>query len=413
MPLFITQFFGAFNDNFLKNAIVIMVAYRQLSDSAEIAMVSNLAAGLFILPYFLFSALAGQLADKFDRAPYCRWVKLWEIALMVLAAAGFYFRSAGFLLGVLFFMGMQSTFFGPAKYSLLPTHLREDELLGGNSWIEGGTYIAIMLGITLSGLLVNLPGGTFICSAVLVIFAVAGYLASCFIPSAPAADAGMKTDFNLFCQTWKILYENVWCQVTVRRCVLSVSVFWMAGALLVSQMPPFVKCYLGGSERICTIFFVLFAVGVGIGSGAVNLLLRRSDINMAVIGAVVLMGVFTADFAVMSSVLPPVKELVPDVKLYGSLHFWRSIGDVLMAAICGGIWAVSVQSLMQKSSDKRVLARVIAGNNIVNSLFMAGGAAVTVALLKCGLTLAWIFGIMALFIIASAFYTLKLIGKRL
>ena len=413
LPLFTAQFFGAVNDNFLKNAMLIMVTYQLGRNSSEIGGISNLAAGLFILPYFLFSAVAGQLADKFDKAPYCRWIKLWEVILMLIACLGFYLKSLPLLLVILFFMGAQSTFFSPAKYALLPTHLKDEELLAGNVWIGGGTYLAILCGVVSGGVVISLPHGDILCGILLTTMAVLGYAASRHIPSAPAAVPEQRIDWNIFRQTWKIMACEIWRHPVIRRCVYSVTVFWLAGSLYITQMPLFTKLKLGGNEFVCTFFFVLFSVGIGIGAGIVNKMLKGAvKLTGAYIFCIAGMGLFTLDIAYLAWQLPTLPELVDTAVLLKKFVFYRVVFDLLMIAVCGGIWSVPLQALMQKSAEKNVLSKVIAGNNVANSFYMAAGAIVSAAVLRLGVSVAWIFAGVAAVIFYAAYFTVPLVANK-
>lgn len=412
LPLFATQFFGAFNDNFLKNALLVMVAYGGTRSTGEVGMLSNLAAGLFIMPYFIFSVFAGQLADKFDKARYCVWVKVAEIVLMLAAAAGFLLHSEYFLLGVLFFMGAQSTFFSPAKYSLLPELLDRDELMCGNAWIEGGTYLAILAGLTAGGLVVNRPGGGMWCGAILVFFAVVGCLASRFIPHTGSGESGLRLDWNFFRQNWKILYGNVYLQRIVRICVLSDSFFWLAGSLYITVLAIFTRQTIGGSENICTLFFVLFSVGVGAGAMAANVVFKgRIAISRGVVIAIAAMALFTFDLAFLAFSGGAGSRL-SDGEVLTTFRFYRASADLFLLAACGGMWSVPVQSLLQISSRRDVLARVIAGNNIVNAFFMAAGAVVMGLLTGAGLPVWGNLVLIGLLVLAGGTVTLPLVKKH-
>ena len=316
------------------------------------------------------------------------------------------------LAGMVFFLGAQSTFFSPAKYALLPTHLKEDELLAGNVWIGGGTYLAILCGVISGGVIISLPHGTLLCGISLTVMAVIGYLAALKIPSAPQV-CGEKLDWNIFRQTWRIMVVDVWRDPVIRRCVYSVTVFWLAGSLYITQMPLFTKLKLGGNEMICTSFFVLFSVGVGIGAGISNWLLRGSvKLTKSYICCIAGMGVFTLDIAYLALTLPPQPHLIATQELLKTFLFYRVAFDLLMTAICGGIWSVPLQALMQKTAPKETLSRVIAGNNIANSFYMASGAIVSAVVLKLGVGVGWIFAGIAAAIFIAAWFTVPLIDKN-
>ncbi|MFT6077668.1 MAG: acyl-[acyl-carrier-protein]-phospholipid O-acyltransferase, partial [Rickettsiales bacterium] len=274
LPLFITQFFGAFNDNAFKNAFLIWFTYDlAIKTGQNPQIIVTLAAGLFILPFFLFSALAGGFADKFEKSKLVQRIKQVEIVLMLLCFAGFYFQSLSFLLGILFLMGIQSTFFGPLKYSLLPLHLRDDELIAGNGIIEGGTFISILLGTIIGGLLILTSYGVEIICAMLVLFAVVGYFASRFIPESKSDDPDSKINFNIFTQTWKIIkYARE--EKTVWLSILGISWFWLIGITFLTGFPVYSKNIIGGDEKIVTLFLSIFSIGIAIGSVMCNKLLK-------------------------------------------------------------------------------------------------------------------------------------------
>ncbi len=402
LPLFLTQFFGAANDNFLKNALLILVSYHLSRTEAEAGSISNIAAGLFILPYFLFSSLAGQLADKYDKSSYAKIVKLAEIILMLIAGLGFLWKKLILLLPILFFMGAQSTFFSPAKYALLPTHLKQEELLGGNAWIGGGTYLAILTGSLCGGLIMSVPGGHLWCGVVLILCAIAGFLTSLAIPSAPADDPDLKIDWNLFRTTMEILRDAVWRQPVVRSCIISSSVFWMAGSLYITQMPIFTKHILGGGELVCTYFFILFSIGVGIGAIGANFLFRNRDqIGRYAAGAVFLMGILTLDLAVCAWT----GKGIQSEGIERNPLFYRTSFDLLCIAVCGGVWSVPLQALMQSEAKHEMLARTIAGNNIVNSFAMTFGAVLTAVMMFFGWGTGAVFAGLTVVLTLCAIYT--------
>ena len=274
LPLFVTQFLGAFNDNLYKNAVVVLILFRLAGDAAgDGEVLVAIAGGLFILPFFLFSATAGQLADKYDKARMIRAVKAAEIVIMGLAAAGFVWGRIDFLLAVLFLMGAQSTFFGPLKYGILPQHLEAKELVGGNALIEAATFLAILIGTIAGGLLILTDGGTAIVSAGVVAVALAGWAASLTIPAAPASAPGLKVNWNLVSETGGIL-RHAAARRDIFLSILGISWFWLVGATFILLFPPYAKEVLGGDETVVTLFLTVFSVGIGIGSIGCDRLLK-------------------------------------------------------------------------------------------------------------------------------------------
>ena len=392
MPLFVTQYLGAFNDNFLKNAILIMATFQLCKDSGQAGFIANFAAGCFILPYVLFSSLAGQVADKFDKAKVAKVVKLIEIILMIGAAVGFYFASIPVLLAMLFLMGTQSTFFGPVKYSLLPIHLKSNELLKGNAVIGGGTYLAILTGVIAGGITVSLKHGIIYSGVVLFSLALVGYLASLRIPDAPPLDKGVKISWNLGKEIFNIVKYDIVQQKCVFCCVLSASMFWLAGSILVTQLPLYTRDILGGNEFVCTLFFGLFSVGVGLGAMLSTVLNKgKTCCSKYVAMAIIFMAIGVALLAGISFFAEKQSQILPLIVVYKDKLFIISVIAVLLIAVCGGLWSVPIQALMQKSSKKKVLARVIAGNNIFGSFYMVVGAIVSGVILKLNLQLGSVF----------------------
>ncbi len=265
-PFFLTQFAGAFNDNVFKNALVILVAYNAATYSAlDSGVLANLAAGLFILPFFLFSANAGQFADKYEKALLIRVIKAAEIVIMAVAAAGLILDNLVLLLVALFLMGAQSAFFGPVKYALLPQALAPHELVGGNGLVETGTFLAILGGTLIAGLLVAQPDGVFYVCVLIVATSIFGFAASLRIPGLKAPTPGLKINWNIFSETWVNL-RFATRDHTVFHSMLGVSWFWFYGALFLSQFPDYSRVSLGGNETVVTLLLALFSVGVASGS---------------------------------------------------------------------------------------------------------------------------------------------------
>ncbi|WP_199699404.1 MFS transporter [Oleomonas cavernae] len=265
-PFFLTQALGAFNDNVFKNALVILVAFGIAGLAQEqVNFYVNLAAVLFILPFFLFSATAGQLAEKYEKSRLIRAIKLLEIGIMALGAFGLWLSSIPVLLGVLFLLGFQAALFGPVKYAILPQHLREEELIGGNAWVEAGTFLAILLGTVLGGWLIAQPGGAHWVSAVVVGLALLGYLACRAIPVAPPAAPELRINWNPLTETWRNL-RFMQTNRTVFLSVMGISWFWFFGAAFLSQMPTYAQQILGGDPSVATLLLTLFSLGIGAGS---------------------------------------------------------------------------------------------------------------------------------------------------
>ncbi len=391
LPLFLTQFLGAFNDNVFKNALVMLITYRLASDADQAQLLVTLAAGLFILPFFLFSALAGQLADKYDRAKIARLVKLAEIALMLVAAIGFHTGSSSFLLCVLFCMGMHSTFFGPVKYALLPQHLRDDELISGNGWIEAGTFLAILTGTIFGGLVVMQVGGIYLISAAAVIFALAGYAASRAIPQAPPPTPQLPINWNLPQATWDII-RNDRRNRRVFISILAISWFWLIGATFLSQFPAYARKAIGGDETVVTLFLTVFSIGIGIGSLLCSRLLKGRISSRFVPWAAAGISLFTLDLYMASSGMQPhVSQLIGVSQFFDSAAHWRVLFDLLGISVCGGLYVVPLYAIMQHESDPAARARTIATNNVLNALFMVVAAITTMAMLAAGFSVPQVF----------------------
>lgn len=274
MPLFITQALGALNDNIFKNALVLLVVYR-ISEQAGIngQILVTIAAGVFILPFFLFSATAGQIADKYEKSKIIRWIKAFEIGIMVLGSYALWLNDPYYLIGVLFLMGSQSAFFGPVKYSILPTHLGEDELISGNALIEAGTFLAILLGTIAGSLLILKENGETIVSLTVIAIAALGLVASFFIPKAVAPAPDLKINLNIVSETWNIIRKSAERR-DIFLSILGISWFWLVGATFLSQFPAFAKDLVFGDETVVTLFLATFSIGIGIGSLVCNKLLN-------------------------------------------------------------------------------------------------------------------------------------------
>ncbi|MDO5562710.1 MAG: MFS transporter [Synergistaceae bacterium] len=350
----------------------------------------TVVAGLFILPFFLFSSTAGQIADKYEKSFLIRVIKFVEIVLMVLTAVAFHYVNLWGLVVLLFFMGAQSTFFGPLKFSILPQHLKDDELVAGNGLVSAGTYIAILSGTLCGGLFILSAHGREYISAGVVGVSVLGYAASMYIPKAEAPAPDMKIDWNAFRSTWGIL-SYVMPNKPVFGSVLGISWFWFLGAVFLAQFPTFSKDILGGNEQVSTLFLVIFSVGVGFGSTLCNRLLhgRVSGrlVPLACIGisaSTVLLYIFSM-FAVKYDVLVGAIDFVAAPSSWGIM-----LGLFLLAA-SGGIFSVPMYAIMQSKSSDEHRARVVACLNILDSFGMVLSAVFTAVMLMFNISIINIF----------------------
>ncbi len=387
-PFFGTQFLGAFNDNLFKNALIIMITFG-VADAASVNGLVNLAAALFILPFFLFSALAGQLADRSDKAAYMRGIKLAEIGIMVLGAVGFLLQSVPLLMGVLFLTGAQSTFFGPAKYAILPQHLGPRELVGGNALVEAGTFLAILLGTIAGGVLVSAAGfGPVAVAVAVLLVAVAGYGSSRGIPPAPPDAANAPLRWNIAAES-VALVRRLGGNRTVLLSVLGVSWFWFIGTVYVTQFPNFTRLELGGDASVATLLLALFSVGIGLGSFACEKLSRgRIEAGLVPIGAIG-MTVFGIHLGFVDR--PAADAALGAWQFVAAPGSWRVMLDLVLIAAFGGLYIVPLYTLIQHLAEPAERARVIAANNILNAGFMVAAAALAVAVLGSGYTIGELF----------------------
>ncbi len=365
LPFFLTQFFGAFNDNVFKNALVIMIAYKIAGDSNTMI---NLAFGLFILPFFLFSAIAGQVADKFEKSALIRLVKLFEIGIMCIASIGFFMESVYLLIFVLFLMGSQSSLFGPVKYGFLPQKLHKDELVGGTGLVESSTFLAILLGTIVGGVLIALNSYYPISIAVICI-AVAGYISSRAIPITPATAPELKLNFNIMAETFRNL-KFLPTNKVVFLSILAISWFWFYGTIFLAQIPNFTKTVLHGNEHVVTVLLGMFSIGIGVGSLLCEKLSgKRVEIGLVPLGAIG-MAIFGWDLASTSQSWVETTKLMTISEYWDTAGSFRLLADLALIGIFGGLYIVPLYALVQERSDEKHLSRVIAGNNIINALFM-------------------------------------------
>jgi 1-acyl-sn-glycerol-3-phosphate acyltransferase len=411
-PFFWVQFLGAGNDNVFKFAFTVMVTY-QLQVSWLPATQAGLVIGaVFILPYLLFSATSGQLADKHPKEVLIRFVKTLEIAIMALAAWGFAETNVPLLLACVFLMGLHSTLFGPVKFAYLPQHLDERELTGGNGMVEMGTFVAILLGNVAGGLLVAVPqvGPQYVAAACLLI-AVLGRVMAQAIPASPPTDPGLVINWNPFTETWRNL-KLAHGHVVVFRSLLGISWMWFFGAVFLSQFPVFARDVLHGNEQVASLLLVVFSVGVGVGALLCELLSRRHvEIGLVPLGAIG-MTVFSVDLYFASRALPPAEALTLAAFMAQPLH-WRVLADLFMLSLFAGIFSVPMYALIQLRSQPTHRARIIAANNILNALFMIVSALMVGALRAAGLTVPEVFLVVGLLNAVVAGYIFLLVPEYL
>ncbi|HEY1798558.1 MAG TPA: MFS transporter [Stellaceae bacterium] len=388
-PLFWTQFLSAFNDNALKNALILLIAYRpEVAGAWSPGIVIPLAGGLFILPFFLCSATAGLIADTTDKAWLARVIKFVEIFIMLAAAGAVLLGHAGWILALLFAMGIEAAFFGPLKYAILPDLLSPHQLLLGNALVEAGTFLAILLG-TIAGILIAGEHGAAVIAVLIVAVAVAAWGASTRLPPVPPPATG-RADWNLFRATGRLIRDAAREKVTYRA-MLGISWFWLAGAMYLSQFPSFVRFVLGAEEEVVTLFLAVFSVGIAAGSLLCNRVLRGKVSPKTVPWGALGMGVLSIDLCFASPAPADGAALVSIGGFLAAPADWRIVGDLFGIALFGGIFVVPLYALLQVASDEAVRARTIAANNVVNAAAMVLAAAATVALVAAGVTVTGLF----------------------
>ena len=399
-PFFGVQFLGAMNDNVFKQALVILLAYQTASfTSMSSDTLQNLAQALFILPFFLFSATAGQLADKYEKSRLITLTVAIELGVMLLGAAGLFMKSLPLLLAALFLGGVQSALFGPVKYAILPQHLGESELVGGNALVETGTSVAILAGMILGGWMIAQPDWGIAGIAVLTCGLSAGGIAlSRFIPKSPAPDPTLAINPNALHETWRIL-QFAGRNRTVFLSILGISWFWFYGALLVTQFPNLVRNVLQGNEQVVTLLLVVFSIGIGAGSLLCERLSgHKVELGLVPFGSIGLT-LFGIDlgFAASASAAP----------------HWRVLADLFLIGVFGGFYIVPLYALVQSRSERTHRSRIIAANNVLNAIFIVAAAGVSIALLAAGLSIPQLILVGALMNAAVAIYIYTLVPEFL
>ncbi len=385
LPMFITQFFGALNDNVYKQALLLVITYGWINQQAtDVSTLNNLAALLFILPYFIFSATAGQIADKFERSQLIRGIKVLEIVIMLIGSAGFLLGNLWLLLLALFMMGTHSTFFGPIKYAILPEILKPNELMSGNALFQSGTSIAILIGMILGGAVISVSQGNLIwISLTVVIIAILGYLSSRFILKQQVSSPDLKIDWNFFRTSFQTL-KYAKSLPLIFMILLGNSWYWFYGATYLTQIPQLTQQNLHASENVVSLLLTFFSVGIGVGS----LLCRRiggSEVNikMVPIGAIGLT-LFAFYLALSLAFVPErtgVMMNIADMFNHGAIYYHVMLAVTLLG-ISGGFYIVPLYAMMQAYSPRSHRARVVAANNILNAVFMVSSAIFSIIILS-------------------------------
>ncbi|MBB5498496.1 MFS transporter [Paraburkholderia sp. MM5384-R2] len=413
-PFFWTQFLGAMNDNVFKIGFTSLVTYQAARFSGvDPKTAAFLIAAIFILPFVLFSATSGQIADKYDKALLTRLVKTFEIAVMLVGGAGFWLHAAPLLYLCTFLMGVHSTVFGPVKYSYLPQHLSQAELVGGNGMVEMGTFVAILIGTIVGGAGAGFAEhGAVVLACACIAIALIGRAVSGFVPATPAPQPGLRINWNPVSETWrnlKLAHENR----TVFLGLLGISWLWFVGATFLASFFNFAKDVLSADPDVVTVLLATFSIGIGIGSLLCERLSkRRIEVGLVPLGSIG-MSVFAIDLFFASHALPPAGHLLSVGEFLARLAHWRVLADLFLLAMFGGFYSVPLYALIQSRSQPSHRARIIAANNILNSLFMIVSALMAMGLTAAGFSIPAIFLVTALLNVVVAGYIYLLVPEFL
>lgn len=402
-PFFFTQFLGAFNDNVFKTSLITLVAFHASAmGGLDRALMTTLLPGLFILPFFLFSATAGLIADKYEKSKLIRALKVLEVWIMVFASVGFFMHNIWLLGAALFLMGAHSSFFGPVKYSYLPQHLSEQELIGGNGMVEMGTFVAILLGQVLGAWLAAHTEHATVISITLVTIALFGYFASMGIPSSQPSAPELKINWNPISETYRNL-RFAWKSQAIWLALIAISWFWFYGATILAQFPNLAKQVLHGDESVFILLLAFFSLGIGVGSLLCEKLSKgKVELGLMLLGAIGLT-LFGVD---MSLSAVSIHQAYDSQVLFDSMAFiavqydahgqwvlthWRLLADIALLGLFGGIYIVPLNTFIQTHAERAYKSRLIAANNILNALFMVVSAGYTILLFRLGLSIPQVF----------------------
>lgn len=406
LPLFMTQFLGAMNDNIFKNALVILITYRlahATGINAEVLIA--ISGGVFIFPFFLFSATAGLLSDKYIKSNLIVKIKIAEIIIMILASGALFFEQAFLLIFILFLLGIQAAFFGPLKYSLLPETLKDNELILGNGLIEAATFVAILLGTIIGGLFILQNDGQWIISIMIFTVAVLGWASSKFIPISTQCQPELSIRYNFLVET-NTIFLNLKNHSDLLFCIIGISWFWFYGATLLSQIPIFTKQILHADQYVVSYFMAVFSIGIAIGSLICGKWMKTKTNYSYLIYAILGVTLFTVDLSYVSSSIdiPKGKTLIGLHSFLTTTRGLRLSLDLLLIACCSGLYTVPLYAMLQSQSDILVRARVMACNNIANAFLMVLSALSIILFIQIGLSILDIFLVIAIANGLVAFY---------
>ncbi len=417
-PFFATQFLGAFNDNFFKTMVSVLIAYGALDIGGhDPGMLVALAAGLFVVPFVLCTPLAGDMADKYDKSLIMRALKVTELVIVAVGFAALFLQSIPLLMITVLALGAQSAFFSPAKFSIIPQHLKPDELIGGNALVNTGTYLAILFGTILGSVLVLSAHGALISGAVFFVIAVLGLLSSLMIPPAPAPSPTLKLNYNTPREAWRILRYAYGHPGQIFSAMLAVSWFFFVGALYLSQFPNFTKQILGVDHIVLTFFMAVFSIGIALG-GLLNNRLLKSEVSAKFVPfAALMMGVFSFDLYFASQPyadVPPAfrgRDLMGLAAFLSHLSGWRIVVDLLFIAVAGGLYAVPLKAIIQHRTPPDHCARVMAGSALMDALFVLASAALAIAAFALGYAVTELFVLVGAVSIIFALYTFRRVAR--
>lgn len=410
LPYFLVQFFGALNDNIFKNALLALVAFGAFNQDTR-ELLTNLGALLFILPFFLFSALAGQLADKYRKAHIIRYVKLSEIIIMASATIAFWHNQMMALFIILFFMGSHSAFFAPVKYSILPQYLEKDELVGGNGLVETGTFVAILLGTILGIFLIRAHANTIFISTAVMFVAISGFVASLLIPQQKIiSNPDLKMNWEPFSQTWRVL-KRAASQRTVFLTILGISWFWFFGSIMVTQLYNYNQDILHGNEAVMILMISILSIGIGLGSLSCEKLSRHKiEIGLVPFGSIGLTLV-TIDLSFAHGLYP--EQVINASTFLSHWTGWHILIDLFLFGIFGGLYSVPLYVLLQSRTEEKERSQMIAANSVLNALFMVVASLLSIGLLALGLNIPQLFLVIGFCNLAVTMYLYKLLPEFL